>query len=129
MISLFRFRPKPADQDIECEDEVRRTPLLGHSYILCIFLNAHDPIFTGEGQLIGVADTGIDWDNCLFWDSAGSSAFPDRGQPPPLQADFTRRKLIAYTWYEDCSICNRCPFDIEEDRVSVVRVVPALQQS
>ena len=42
----------------------------------------------GGAQIVGVADTGIDWDNCFFWESAYSQV--DRqiravrgGSPPP----------------------------------------------
>jgi hypothetical protein len=78
---------------------------------------------SGEGQIIGIADTGIDWDNCMFWDSAKSSVNPNQGQRPPQQLDLSRRKIIMYTWYTDCNICNRCPVDIQDDYVSVCMCV------
>jgi hypothetical protein len=43
---------------------------------------------TGEGQIIGTADTGVDWDSCFFFDPA---------VPVPVNAVNQRhRKIIAY---------------------------------
>lgn len=72
----------------------------------------------GTGQVIGIADTGIDWDNCMFWESAGSALSPEDGQPPPIGlVDATRRKIISYMFDTDCKICGRCAVDIEDDSV------------
>ena len=70
----------------------------------------------GSGQILGIADTGIDWDNCFFWESAKSPTFPDKGMEPPLQrVERERRKLVGYRWYTDCTLCDRCPIPVEED--------------
>ena len=37
----------------------------------------------GDSYLVGIADTGIDWDNCLFYDEDVSMRF-DRGPPSLL---------------------------------------------
>jgi len=72
----------------------------------------------GKGQTIGIADTGIDWDNCLFWEPGGSAVTPEEGQPPPFQiTDKARRKIIGYEFETECSVCGRCAVDIEEDSV------------
>lgn len=43
----------------------------------------------GEGQLVAVLDTGLDYDSCFF-------AEPD-GAPPPINTvDLSRRKVVAY---------------------------------
>ena len=69
----------------------------------------------GRGQMGGMADTGIDWDSCYFWESDGNPTFPDLGKPPPEAVDTSRRKIVAYTRYENCEVCNACPEDIPED--------------
>mmetsp|Transcript_59456 Transcript_59456/g.140576 ORF Transcript_59456/g.140576 Transcript_59456/m.140576 type:complete len:1566 (-) Transcript_59456:75-4772(-) len=70
----------------------------------------------GSGQIAGMADTGLDWDSCFFWEADGSPTFPNRGKPPPFESvDVTRRKIVAYQRYEDCAVCNKCPEDVEED--------------
>jgi hypothetical protein len=71
----------------------------------------------GTGQIIGISDTGIDWDNCFFWESARSPNFPERGQPPPFNlVDMSRRKIIAYYFLGDCSLCGMCPTQVAADR-------------
>jgi hypothetical protein len=43
----------------------------------------------GSGEVIGLADSGIDWDHCAF--------SPDSGHPPPLNTfNVSRKKIIAY---------------------------------
>jgi hypothetical protein len=44
--------------------------------------------YTGAGQIVAVADTGIDMDHLMFWDS--SDGLPDH------TFDATRRKVLAY---------------------------------
>ena len=56
------------------------------------------PIFDhgihGEGQIIAVLDTGVDYTSCYF-------AEPD-GSPPPINTvDLTRRKIVAYDFLYD----------------------------
>lgn len=71
----------------------------------------------GTGQIIGIADTGIDWDNCFFWESANSFDYPERGVEPPFNfVDQARRKIISYNWIDECELCDRCPQVIEDDR-------------
>lgn len=60
----------------------------------------------GQGEIVGVLDTGLDWDSCYF-------AEPD-GSPPPVNTidpdgtlqrsnvDPTRRKVIAYDFLFSC---------------------------
>ena len=70
----------------------------------------------GRGQIIGIADTGLDWDNCFFWQSGIQENFPEKGVAPPFN-DVTpdRRKLISYNWHQDCKKCGRCPVSVEDD--------------
>jgi hypothetical protein len=49
----------------------------------------------GTNQLVGVGDTGIDWDSCFFSDS---------GSPPPFdQVDSAAPKIVAYWRISDSS--------------------------
>lgn len=60
------------------------------------------PVFThgilGAGQIVAVADSGLDKDHCAFIDAAGAPVLPSQEIIPPatLSVDLTRRKLIAY---------------------------------
>ena len=75
----------------------------------------------GSGQIIAVADTGMDWDSCFFWQNKNSRISPRQGVEPPFQVvDSSRRKLISYNWHQACSVCDRCPVDVEEDFITFV---------
>ena len=75
----------------------------------------------GAGQIIGAADSGLDWDSCFFWQSSKSRIYKKRGVPPPFQlVDRERRKLISYNWHQDCKVCDRCPLDVEGDSITFV---------
>lgn len=61
----------------------------------------HDRGIRGQGQVVAVLDTGLDWDSCWF-------AEPD-GSAPPVNltidgraVDATRRKVIAYDFLYSC---------------------------
>ena len=72
----------------------------------------------GKGQIIAVADTGLDWDSCFFWQSRGHNIFVRRGSAPPFNTlDLKRRKLVSYNFNKDCKVCDVCPVDIYEDQV------------
>ena len=47
-------------------------------------------------QVLGIADTGIDMDNCQFWESANNPSFPERGLGPldNGRVDTARRKVL-----------------------------------
>lgn len=49
---------------------------------------------TGDGQVIGMADTGVDVNSCFFYDDSGSVPPADISSPI---TDFSRRKIIQYT--------------------------------
>jgi len=71
----------------------------------------------GRGEIIGISDTGIDWDNCYVWESANSATFLERGQKPPLNVvDMTRRKIVGYDFLSDCNVCAMCPHQVGPDR-------------
>lgn len=61
----------------------------------------HDRGIYGQGQIVAVMDTGLDWDSCWF-------AEPD-GRMPPFNltidgrdVDVTRRKIVAYDFLYSC---------------------------
>jgi len=66
----------------------------------------HDRGIRGEGQIIALLDTGVDYDSCYF-------AEPDR-RPPPINTgsprdglafsnvDLSRRKIVAYNFLFSC---------------------------
>lgn len=61
----------------------------------------HDRGIYGQGQVIAVLDTGLDWDSCWFTEANGSA--------PPVNltidgraVDTTRRKVIAYDFLYSC---------------------------
>ena len=67
--------------------------------------------------MLSVADTGIHWDNCYFWESANAATFRDRGLPPPFDfTDVARRKIVGYTYLPDCALCGMCPKEVGPDR-------------
>ena len=70
----------------------------------------------GTGEIIGIADTGLDWDSCFFWESKQNKLSLKEGVEPPFQNVIqSRRKLISYNWHDKCEVCNRCPVDVEDD--------------
>ena len=54
----------------------------------------HDHGIHGEGQIVAVLDTGVDYTSCFF-------AEPDGRTPPIDTVDLTRRKIIAYDFLYD----------------------------
>lgn len=61
----------------------------------------HDRGLFGQGQIIAIMDTGLDWDSCYFAEADGS--------PPPVNltindrnVDTQRRKVIAYNFLYSC---------------------------
>jgi len=68
----------------------------------------HDHGIHGEGQVIAVLDTGLDWKSCYF-------AEPDNSAPPfnmrvtETRVDNTRRKVIAYDFLYSCIAFPNAP--------------------
>lgn len=56
----------------------------------------HDHGIHGEGQIIAVLDTGVDYDNCYLAEADGS-------MPPINRVDLTRRKIVAYDFLWSCA--------------------------
>lgn len=54
----------------------------------------HDRGLHGEGQIIAILDTGVDYDTCFFAEADGS-------RPPINNVDLSRRKIIAYDFLYD----------------------------
>lgn len=64
---------------------------------------------TGQGQVVGVGDTGADYSNCLLSESP-------KADPPFSQVDLARRKLVGYYYSStDCALCDGCPKKIPWD--------------
>jgi len=56
----------------------------------------------GEGQIIAVLDTGVDWDNCYFAEADGSAP-PYNLRVGDTAVDLSRRKIIAYDFLYSCA--------------------------
>jgi hypothetical protein len=61
----------------------------------------------GEGQIIAILDTGVDWDNCFFAEADGSPPPMNTGTPEggfqSRNVDRSRRKIIAYDFLYSCN--------------------------
>ena len=57
----------------------------------------------GEGQIVGVADSGLDDYSCYFWDNSGSysSPYTYRSALSNAQVQNNRRKVVMYVSYGD----------------------------
>lgn len=59
----------------------------------------------GEGQIVAVLDTGLDYDSCFF-------AEPDGAPPPVNHVDLSRRKVVAYDFlYSGDNPSNPAAYD------------------
>jgi hypothetical protein len=60
----------------------------------------------GQGQIIAVLDTGLDWDSCYFIEPDGSRPPVNTGSPQSglrsANVDTNRRKVIAYDFLYSC---------------------------
>jgi Subtilase family len=56
----------------------------------------------GEGQIIAVLDTGVDWDNCFFAEADGSAP-PYNLRVTDTAVNPSRRKIIAYDFLYSCA--------------------------
>lgn len=66
----------------------------------------HDQGIHGEGQIIAVLDTGLDYDNCYFAEADGSRPPVNTGTPAggfgSANVNVNRRKVIAYDFLYSC---------------------------
>ncbi|MEO8036231.1 MAG: S8 family serine peptidase [Acidobacteriota bacterium] len=66
----------------------------------------HDHGIHGEGQVIAVLDTGLDYDNCYFAEADGSAPPVNTGTPAGgfafSNVNANRRKVIAYDFLYSC---------------------------
>lgn len=58
---------------------------------------------TGLGQIVGVADTGLDESSCYFYDVAG---FASRTTLSTAKPDFTKRKVVQYTYLPEADVSD-----------------------
>ena len=60
----------------------------------------------GEGQIIAILDTGVDWDSCFFTEQDGSPPPINTGTPSgglrSTNVDLSRRKIVAYDFLYSC---------------------------
>jgi hypothetical protein len=64
--------------------------------------SAFDNGLTGSGQVIGVADSGVDADHLMFWDSA-------QGLPNHTYNAAQRKILAYYNWYQTGTLTGTIP--------------------
>lgn len=62
----------------------------------------HDRGIRGEGQVIAVLDTGLDWRSCYFAEPDGSAP-PFNLRVSETRVDNSRRKVIAYNFLYSCT--------------------------
>ncbi|MFO8062008.1 MAG: S8 family serine peptidase [bacterium] len=55
----------------------------------------------GQGQIIGVDDTGLDWDNLYFYDPTESVVYDKDGNDVCEATNTNHRKVVAYNAYAD----------------------------
>lgn len=55
----------------------------------------------GDGQVVGIADTGIDRNSCYFYDSDNGDGVPVSDISDPV-TDLNARKIVQYTNEQDC---------------------------
>ena len=67
----------------------------------------HDRGIHGEGQIVAVLDTGVDYNNCYFAEADNTPPPFNTGSPATGLAwdnvDLTRRKIIAYNFLYSCA--------------------------
>ncbi|MHB0970883.1 MAG: S8 family serine peptidase [Thermoanaerobaculia bacterium] len=61
----------------------------------------HDRGIRGEGEIIAVLDTGLDWDSCYFTEADGAAP-PVNTRLSDTRVDLTRRKVVAYNFLYSC---------------------------
>lgn len=61
----------------------------------------HDRGIRGEGEIIAVLDTGLDWDSCYFAEPGGAAP-PVNTRLSDTRVDPNRRKVIAYNFLYSC---------------------------
>ncbi|MDD3804203.1 MAG: S8 family serine peptidase [bacterium] len=55
----------------------------------------------GQNQIVGVDDTGCDWDNIYFRDPAGTKPVYDKDDDTICETSGTHRKIVCYNAYQD----------------------------
>jgi hypothetical protein len=82
LVAAAATADETAYQTLQSGPNSTRTPLYDHG-------------IHGEGQIIAVLDTGLDYDSCYFAEANGS-------RPPINTVDLSRRKVIAYDFLYSC---------------------------
>lgn len=69
-------------------------------WVIQSYVNASTPIWNhniaGTGQIVGISDSGLDYDSCFFWDSVNGAPPEDSGLPSNVTPDYNQRKVIVY---------------------------------
>ena len=55
----------------------------------------------GQGQIVGVDDTGLDWDNIYFRDPSGTKPVYDKDDDTICESTGTHRKIVCYNAFQD----------------------------
>eukprot|EP00741_Cyanophora_paradoxa_P006822 tig00001042_g6597.t1 len=60
---------------------------------------------TGKGQIVGIGDSGVDWDNCLFYDKDNTMPFfsPTGANGLPRNPASAHRKFVGYRPFDTSS--------------------------
>lgn len=72
----------------------------------------HDHGIHGEGQLVAIIDTGLDYNSCYFAEPDGSAPPINTGTSAGLEwenVDLTRRKVVAYDFLYSCDQFPNAP--------------------
>ncbi len=88
--------------DVEWIEEHIQPQLLNDvsRWVIQSYVNESTPIWnhniTGTGQIVGISDSGLDYDSCFFWDSVNGAPPEDSGLPSNVTPDYNQRKVIVY---------------------------------
>ncbi|MFZ2071431.1 MAG: S8 family serine peptidase [Halobacteriota archaeon] len=88
--------------DVEWIEEYIQPQILNDvsRWVIQSYVNESTPIWdhnlTGAGQIVGISDSGLDYDSCFFRDSVRGAPPEDSGLPSTVTPDYNQRKVIVY---------------------------------